>query len=141
MTRRDDYEIGKGKPPKSTQFAPGRSGNPNGRPKGRKNYATEIDEIMKARVPVTENGRSRMVTCREALLLRLRKKALEGDGRSMDRFLELAASHAAEEAANGAERKLNSDENEILARFIEHWQARQDQEDGIESGGGEDQNE
>ncbi len=32
----DDYEIGYGKPPKQTQFRKGQSGNPRGRPKGKK---------------------------------------------------------------------------------------------------------
>ena len=29
-----DYVVGYGRPPKATQFAPGKSGNPRGRPKG-----------------------------------------------------------------------------------------------------------
>ena len=34
------YDVGYGKPPKSGQFRPGQSGNPGGRPKGRKKTAT-----------------------------------------------------------------------------------------------------
>ena len=30
----DDYETGYGKPPKNSQYKPGQSGNPRGRPKG-----------------------------------------------------------------------------------------------------------
>ena len=38
MGKYDDknYEVGKGKPPKKNRFKPKKSGNPKGRPKGRK---------------------------------------------------------------------------------------------------------
>ncbi len=32
-----DYDVGYGKPPKGSQYPPGRSGNQRGRPKGAKN--------------------------------------------------------------------------------------------------------
>jgi hypothetical protein len=54
-----------------------------------------------------------------AALMKLRKKALEGDGRALDRYLELATAHAADEAAAAAERKLSAVEGEILARYVE----------------------
>ena len=41
-----DYEVGYGKPPKSGQFKPGQSGNPKGRPKGAKNFKTELATVL-----------------------------------------------------------------------------------------------
>jgi hypothetical protein len=114
-----DYGVGKGKPPKSTQFKAGQSGNPKGRPRGRKNFATEIEEILNAPVPITENGRKRNVTSRKAALLKLRKKALEGDGRALDRILELARAHEADKADAANERKMSATEDDILARYVE----------------------
>ena len=114
----EDYAVGKGKPPRETRFKKGQSGNPNGRPKGAKNFTTELAEILTAPVSITENGRSRKVTSRMATLMRLRKKALEGDGRAMDRFIELSIRHAIEQEAASSERKLSATEDDILQRYI-----------------------
>ena len=37
MPARKSYAVGHGKPPEATRFKPGQSGNPKGRPKGKKN--------------------------------------------------------------------------------------------------------
>ncbi len=39
-----DYEVGYAKPPNETRFKPGQSGNPHGRPKGRKNKKPALNE-------------------------------------------------------------------------------------------------
>ena len=113
-----NYEVGKGKPPKSTRFKPGQSGNPKGRPRGKKNLSTEIEEVLTKSVTISENGRKRKVTSRQAAIMQLCKKALAGDNRALDRFLSLAQTHEADRAAAGAERNLNSAEEDILERYV-----------------------
>jgi Family of unknown function (DUF5681) len=77
--RRGDYEVGKGRPPESTQWKPGQSGNPKGRPKGAKNLATIFHEALQQKFQIEERGKSRMITAREGIVIRLVNQALKGD--------------------------------------------------------------
>ena len=73
------YEVGFGKPPKSTQFRKGQSGNSKGRPKGKPNLVTVINRTLQAKVIINENGRRREVTKYEAGMIQLSNKAASGD--------------------------------------------------------------
>jgi hypothetical protein len=53
-----EYEVGYGKPPKSTRFQPGQSGNPRGRPKGTKNLKTDLIEELHETIEIREGNRS-----------------------------------------------------------------------------------
>ena len=63
-----DYEVGYGKPPRTTRFKKGQSGNPRGRRSGSKNLSTLLSEALNEPVIVTENGRRRKITKREAIV-------------------------------------------------------------------------
>ena len=78
----NEYEIGYGKPPKRTQFKKGQSGNPKGRAKGRKNFKTDLAEVLSERVSVKEGGVRRNLSKQRALLKSLTAKAMQGDARS-----------------------------------------------------------
>lgn len=77
---REEYEVGHGKPPKGTRFKKGQSGNPKGRPKGSQNLSTILQQILKERVKITENGRVRKTTKAEAIFLQATNKAMAGKG-------------------------------------------------------------
>lgn len=70
--------IGYGKPPVSTQFKKGQSGNPRGRPKNR-HREIPYDAVLGQMVTIREDGRERRVTAAEAFLLQLTQKGLVGD--------------------------------------------------------------
>lgn len=75
----DDYEIGYKKPPRDTQFKKGESGNPKGRPKGRKSSADHMRAILNKKITVREGDKILRITSIEALVQTLMNRALKGD--------------------------------------------------------------
>jgi hypothetical protein len=114
-----DYDVGFGKPPKSGQFVKGKSGNSNGRPKGTRNFNTDLEEVLAGKVTVIENGKPKKVSSQLAAMMRLREKALGGNPRAMDRYLALAQQLNADKEVSGSERLLIAAEEDILHRYVE----------------------
>ena len=86
----DDFKIGYKRPPRHSRFQPGKSGNPRGRQKSVRNLGSDVKRTLETPVRLNERGKAKRVSTQEAVLLRLREKALKGDGRSLDRLLALA---------------------------------------------------
>jgi hypothetical protein len=54
--------VGYGKPPKHTQFKPGRSGNPKGRPRKTSTFSDEVKAELNSKIAATENGQPKKIT-------------------------------------------------------------------------------
>jgi hypothetical protein len=81
--------VGYCKPPSRTQFKPGHSGNPRGRPKGTRNLKTDLAEELAERIPINEGGRKRAISKQRAMLKQLMAKALRGDVRAANSIIGL----------------------------------------------------
>ncbi|MCF1710353.1 DUF5681 domain-containing protein [Tabrizicola sp. J26] len=97
---RPGYEVGYAKPPESTRFRKGQSGNPRGRPKGAKNKLPALhEERMKTiileeayrSIKVRDGERSVSVPIAQAVLRSLAVNAVKGQHRSQRLFAELLA--------------------------------------------------
>lgn len=81
-------KIGRGIPPKHTQFRQGTSGNPKGRPKGSKNLTTYLREAARDRVSATIGGKTRRITKIQATTMQLATKAAGGNQAAINKFLD-----------------------------------------------------
>jgi hypothetical protein len=75
----NDYQVGYGRPPRDTRFAPGRSGNPRGRPAGSKNLSSLLSKALDEPVIVVENGRRRRIAKRQAIVTQFVNRSAKGD--------------------------------------------------------------
>ena len=93
-------EVGYGKPPASTRFSKGRSGNPKGRPRGR-HKEPPYEAVLGQMVTIKEDGVERRVTAAEAFLLYVTKRGLEGDGAAARSAMVAIEEARAARGANG----------------------------------------
>jgi hypothetical protein len=86
----EGYEVGYGKPPKHSQFKPGQSGNPNGRPKREVDLHAEVQKVLNQKLVIVEKGKKRTITKREAMLMHVANQgAGKGDLRAIKYMVDL----------------------------------------------------
>lgn len=117
------YMVGFGKPPKDYQYKKGKSGNSKGRPKGSRNIAVLFRKGMDDKVVVTEKGKQKKITVREAIVQRALIEAMKGKDKAIERIMKIYARHFKAEAdlpgkaAKSFEDYLDTLSTEELERF------------------------
>ena len=118
-------EVGYGKPPFAHQLKPGHSGNPRGRPKGAKNEATILRDLLNRKIDVRENGRVRKITVFEAILLRFTEDALKGNTKTAAFLFNRYAGTQANQTSPGDD--LNEDDRQVLDAFVRRLETKPSQ--------------
>jgi len=115
------YRVGRGKPPRETRFKKGQSGNPAGRPKNRRNLATELNAELQESVTVREGGVARKVSKKRGLLKSMMARSLQGDvraGANMIALIERLEDQRASETID----IIDEDEVATLRRYLPQLQ-------------------
>lgn len=81
--------VGYKRPPRHSAFKTGQSGNPSGRPKGRRNLPALLKGVLSAPVTVRSGEKSRRMSKAEAMLRVYVDKARRGDERALGMFIEI----------------------------------------------------
>jgi hypothetical protein len=76
-------KVGYKQPPVETQFKKGQSGNPKGRPKGRKSLSQLIQEELDTKVTVVKDGKRLTLTTAQVMAKRLVRSAASGDHKAI----------------------------------------------------------
>jgi hypothetical protein len=111
-----DYPVGKGKPPRQTQWPKGVSGNPGGKKKGTIDLKTAFQNAASREVKFsTKGGEEKNITLLEAIVTCLFQTATKGDIRAINLTLEWVG----RVIGSDLERKIETPEedHEILQRF------------------------
>lgn len=126
--------VGYKNPPKPTQFQKGQSGNPSGRPKGRKNFETVMREQLNKPVTARVNGRIKKVSTMEAMIMQLLKASLEGDKAARALALKLSEQFGSDETSTSAGKTAFSreDDAKVLQKLLQMQVAgeAEEEEDG-----------
>lgn len=115
---KNDYNVGYKKPPKASQFKPGQSGNPKGRPKGTRNLATDLQEELSAKIVVREGNKQQRMSKQQALVKTLFNNALKGDIRAINTFLRLIERTKFDDEDLFEATDVGIDDQKIIEAFI-----------------------
>ncbi|MHC9419675.1 DUF5681 domain-containing protein [Sphingomonas citri] len=109
----------RGDPPREYRFKSGESGNPRGRPKGSKNFATLIRRELDSKVTGTSDGRTVTMTKREAMAKRMVNEAVKGDLKFIEAALRYSGERDSVPEVLPPMDAEHSRDREILAAFTQ----------------------
>ena len=118
---KDKYKVGYGKPPKSTRFKKGKSGNPKGRPKNSNNGMTLLKKRLSEKIIVSEGGRTREISKLDALVMQTINAALKGNLKATSMIFDMMDRKGLMDNID-MDKILPGDHAEILNAFVERKQ-------------------
>jgi hypothetical protein len=114
----DDDAVGYGRPPRGKRFRSGQSGNPKGRPKGSRGIDKILRDALSRRVRVQEEGKARIFTLIEVIILRLVNDAAKMDAKALKILIPLMDRYGGTSETAVDMRALTAEDHLILAGYL-----------------------
>lgn len=85
--KEDQVGVGYKRPPKKSQFKPGLSGNPSGRPKGARSFKSDLKDELSESIEI-QNGQGVITVSKQrALIKALVSSAIKGEARAVNTLM------------------------------------------------------
>lgn len=116
----DDHDdaVGYRKPPRHSQFKPGQSGNPRGRPKGARGVKTDLAAELSSTWTTSINGKPIKSTKQRLMFRTLTARAATGDVRAAAILLPLILQVLGIEDRGGEARRLSPQDQALLDELL-----------------------
>jgi hypothetical protein len=129
----DDEKVGYKRPPKATQFKPGRTGNAKGRPKRSHKLDANLIEMLNQMMTARIDGKTRRISRQEAILRILLSQALKGDDKAIKLILSMRTKvDATRQAADQPEQEISESDqvlfDDYVRRQLEDMKAKQNEQ-------------
>lgn len=122
------YRVGKWKPDPKFSWKPGQSGNPTGRPKGRKNLKTIVRASARRTITVTQGGRKRKLTVLEVGMLNLERDVAQGNRNAFRDYFTILERHLDQSETKLSMEELTAQDRALLDYVIARTKRRKTRE-------------
>lgn len=114
----DDGQVGYRKPPRHSQFKPGQSGNPRGRPRGTRGVKTDLAAELSSVWTTSINGREIKGTKQRLMFRTLTARAATGDVKAAAVLLPLILQVLGIEDRGGERQRLSPQDQALLDQLL-----------------------
>ena len=121
---KDNYKVGKGRPPQHTQYKKGQSGNPSGLKK-LPDVAQAVARVLEQMITVTQDGVRKKMPAIDAVLIKQLAKAMDGEFRAAEFLIKIVANDNMRRADGGQEDDAHdAGDADIIERYYERYACR-----------------
>jgi hypothetical protein len=118
MSEKDPHEVGYARPPAATRFRPGQSGNPAGRPKGRKSFQALVQDAADTKIELKMGGKKVNMSMAQAFLQSLFRSALSGNAKVYPLVVELLQRYLDDEMEATPDDDTRAAEPALVAQIL-----------------------